>query len=56
MRSKLNYLVSVSLKRKIKTKWFVIANVLIFLIIAAGVNIDSIITSFGGDFSKKTQI
>lgn len=56
MRSKLNYLISVSLKRKIKTKWFVLANILIFLIITAAVNIDSIITLFGGDFSEKTKV
>lgn len=56
MRSKLNYLVNVSLKRKIKTKWFVLANLLIFTIIAAAINIDSIITLFGGDFSEKTKV
>lgn len=56
MKSKLNFLVSVSLKRKIKTKWFVLANILIFAIITAAVNIDSIITLFGGDFSEKTKI
>lgn len=56
MKSKLNYLIGISLKRKVKTKWFVIANVLIALIIAAAVNIDSLITVFGGDFDKKTNI
>lgn len=56
MRSKLNYLISVSLKRKIKTKWFLVANLLIFAIIAGAINIDSIITLFGGDFSEKTKV
>lgn len=56
MKSKLNYLIGVSLKRKIKTKWFVLANALFFLIIAAAMNIDSIITLFGGDFNEKTKI
>lgn len=56
MRSKLNYLINVSLKRKVKTKWFVLANLLIFIIIAAAINIDSIITLFGGDFNEKTKV
>ena len=56
MRSKLNYLISVSLGRKIKTKWFVIANVIIAIIIAGIINIDSIISIFGGDFNNKTKV
>jgi len=51
MRSKLDYLIGISLKRKIKTKWFVLANVLLAIIIIGIVNIDSIITFFGGDFN-----
>ena len=51
MKSKLNYLIGISLKRKIKTKWFVIANVLLALVIIGIINIDSIITFFGGDFN-----
>ena len=56
MKSKLNFLIGVSLKRKVKTKWFVLANLLIAIIIVAAMNIDSIITLFGGDFNKKTTI
>lgn len=56
MKSKLNYLTGVSLKRKIKTKWFFAANLLIAIIIIAGFNIDTIITSFGGDFNEKTTV
>ena len=56
MKSKLNYLIGVSLKRKIKTKWFLIANVLIATIICLIANIDMIINSFGGDFNSKTKI
>ena len=56
MKSKLNYLIGISLKRIIKTKWFVVANVLIALVIMAAINLDSIITLFGGDFNKKTTI
>lgn len=56
MRSKLNFLINVSLKKKIKSKWFLVANVVIALLIIAIVNIDSIITLFGGDFDSKTKI
>ena len=56
MANKMNFLVNVSLKRKIKTKWFLIANLLLFLLIVSIANIDSIITFFGGDFAKKQHI
>ncbi|MCM1370912.1 MAG: ABC transporter permease [Clostridium sp.] len=56
MRSKLGYLTGVSLKRKIKTKWFLIANLLLALVIVALINIDSIINFFGGDFNKVPTI
>ena len=56
MRSKLNYLIGVSLKRKIKTKWFLIANIVLAIILIALINIDSIITFFGGDFNEKQKV
>lgn len=56
MKSKLEYLTSISLKRKIKTKWFLAANIILAVIIAGIINIDSIIKLFGGDFNEKTKI
>lgn len=56
MRSKLNFLINVSLKKKVKSKWFLIANLVIALLMVAIINIDSIITLFGGDFDSKTKI
>lgn len=56
MTSKLNYLIGVSLKRKIKTKWFVIVNIILAIVLIGLINIDSIITFFGGDFSEKTKV
>ena len=53
---KLWYLVGVSLKRKVKTKWFVIANILLAAMIIGVMNIDTIITAFGGDFNEKTTV
>ncbi len=56
MRSKLNYLIGISLKRKIKTKWFVIANAILAVVIMGIINVDSIINFFGGDFGEKQKI
>ncbi len=56
MRSKLNFLINVSLKKKLKSKWFLIANIVVALLLIAVINIDSIITLFGGDFDSKRKI
>lgn len=56
MKNKLKYLTKISLNKKIKTKWFVIANVCLLLLIVGLVNADSIIKFFGGDFNKVTDI
>ena len=56
MINKLKFLTSISLKRKIQTKWFAIANVILAIILIGITNIDSIIKLFGGDFNEKTKI
>lgn len=56
MSSKLNYLIGVSLKRKIKTKWFLIVNIILAIAIIGIINIDSIISFFGGDFNEKQKV
>lgn len=56
MKSKLNFLIGISLKRKIKSKWFLIANLILAIIIAGIINIDTIITTFGGDFNDTQKI
>ncbi len=55
MINKLKYLTKISLKRKINTKWFVIANVIFAIIIIGLLNMDAVIGFFGGDFDQ-TQI
>ncbi len=55
MTNKLKFLTGVSLKRKIKTKWFLAANIILAILIVAVANIDSVIKFFGGDFDKKTE-
>lgn len=56
MKNKLKFLINMSLKRKIKTKWFVLANIFLAILIVGVANIDHIITFFGGDFDKTTKI
>ena len=55
MKNKFKFLVGTSLKRKIKTKWFLIANIFLALVIIGVGNIDNIIKFFGGDFSSTTK-
>ncbi len=56
MNKKLWFLTKMSLRKKIKTKWFVIANILFMLIIVGIANIDNIIKFFGGDFNEPQEI
>ena len=56
MKNKLKYLAKTSLKRKVDTKWFKIVNVLLCIIIVCVLNIDSIISFFGGDFNEKNTV
>ena len=56
MKNKLKYLTKISLNKKIKTKWFIIANICLFLLIIGLINIDNIVKFFGGDFQKTTNI
>lgn len=56
MRSKLNFLINTSIKKKVKSKWFLISNLVIAVILIGIINIDSIVTFFGGDFDSKTKI
>ena len=56
MKTKLKFLTKMSLNRKIKTKWFPIINIILLIFIVTLVNIDSIISFFGGDFDKETNI
>ena len=56
MRSKLNFLINISLKKRMKSKWFLISNLILAVLLIGIINIDSIITFFGGDFDSKTKI
>ena len=56
MKNKLWFLVGVSLDRKIKTKWFLVAQIMLLICTVALINIESIVTLFGGDFTKTNTI
>ena len=56
MTNKLKFLTKVSLSKKIKTKWFLIANLIFAVLIVGLVNIDFIIKMFGGDFDDVQEI
>lgn len=56
MKTKLKFLIQQSLTKKIKTKWFKVANIIIAIFIIGIANIDRIITLFGGDFEEKREV
>ncbi len=56
MSKKLKYLTKISLDKKIKTKWFLIANIIIAILFISLINIDYIIKFFGGDFDEGVNL
>ena len=56
MNRKFFYLTKVSLRKKFKTKWFAITNIILAVAIILLLNINSIVTFFGGDFDSNTNI
>lgn len=56
MSKKFWFLTKQSLNKKIKSKWFIGVNILLLLVIVALINMNSIISFFGGDFNETTKI
>lgn len=56
MKKKMKYLIKSSLSKKLKSKWFVAANVVLAVLIIGLINMDHIISLFGGDFNEPTTI
>ena len=48
MTDKLKFLTKMSLNKKVKTKWFLIANLIFGILIVGLLNVDSIIKALGG--------
>ncbi len=56
MMKKFLYLTSYSIKKKLKSKSFLITNIILLLIILVVTNLDSIVKAFGGDFTENYNI
>ena len=56
MMNKFWYLTKFGLSKKIKSKSFVISNIVLLVLIVCIINIDGIISFFGGDFDEKVKI
>ena len=56
MENKFKFLTKHSLSKKIKNKWFIIANIVVAIIVIGLVNIDQIVNFFGGDFNDDLKI
>ncbi len=56
MKNKRNYIIKMSLRKKIKSKWFLGINIFIFIIMLLTININTIINMFGGDYKEEKII
>jgi len=56
MKNKFWFLTKLSFKKKVATKWFAGAQILMLIVIVGLMNLNSIIAFFGGDFSDETTI
>lgn len=56
MLNKFMFLTTYGLKKKFKSKAFIISNVVLLVLLVAIINVDTIINFFGGDFSDKINI
>jgi ABC-2 type transport system permease protein len=56
MKNKFWYLTKYGLKKKFKSKSFIISNIILFILLVGLLNIDTIISFFGGDFNKEVNV
>ena len=56
MSKKFWYLTKMSLNKKIKSKWFIGVNILFAILLLFFLNVDKIVTFFGGDFDSTEKI
>jgi ABC-2 type transport system permease protein len=54
--NKRNFLIKESLKKKLKSKWFLGTNIFVFLMILLTLNINTIISLFGGKFEEEYTV
>lgn len=56
MMKKFWFLTKYGLKKKFKSKSFIISNIIIFILLLLALNADSIISLFGGDFTENVNV
>ena len=56
MMNKFMFLTNYGFKKKLKSKAFIISNIILFILLVAITNIDHIIHFFGGDFNENVKI
>lgn len=56
MNSKMKFLIKYSLKKRFKSKWFLVVNIILLILLPVISNIDSIVKLFGGEFNKPTNV
>ncbi len=56
MTKKFFYLMKISFNKKLKSKWFIAVNIILALSLFALLNLNSIITFFGGEFDKPLKV
>ena len=56
MTKKFFYLMKISFNKKLKSKWFIATNIILALSLFALLNLNSIITFFGGEFDKPLKV
>ena len=56
MTRKFFYLMKLSFNKKLKSKWFIVVNIILALSLFALFNLNSIITFFGGEFDKPLKV
>lgn len=56
MSKKLKYLIKMSLDKKFKSKWFLVVNIILCILLIGIINMDSLIKLFGGSFNEEASI
>lgn len=56
MTRKFFYLMKISFNKKLKSKWFIVINIILALALFVLFNLNSIITFFGGEFDKPLKV
>ncbi len=56
MTKKFFYLMKISFNKKLKSKWFIAVNIILALSLFVLLNLNSIITFFGGEFDKPLKV